>query len=307
MFELAKNQLELLLDIYPVSPILVKSGRESAENPVLPSLSFVRTAHPDNSRLTIYIPGSSLKGAMRSHALTILKSLDSGSDDALWKAVSSVGDEDDKKKDEKQQKAYKNAAPLERLFGSTDLAGRLRLSDFYPPDAVDTLPIRQMVAIDRRSGASANTFTMETAPPRLPSGENLLFQGRLTLRNFERRQFALIALILRDLHAGRVTIGFGSSRGLGVVRLAYRQMKISYPSLLSEKTFLRQLSEVLPYYLLGLAEFDNPTMLQNISPEFNVDPIWEWGEGATLTIKENIEEVFRAVVASTWQNEYRKL
>lgn len=298
MFELAKNQLDLLFDIYPVSPILVKSGRESAENPVLPSLSFVRTTHPDNGRSTVYIPGSSLKGVMRAYGATILKSLAADFVDKLWNQGETRED---------QENAYDDASPLERIFGSTDLAGRLRLSDFYPPDAVDTLPIRQMVAIDRRSGASANTFTMETAPPRLPSGENLLFQGRLTLRNFERRQFALIALILRDLHAGRVTIGFGSSRGLGVVRLAYRQMKISYPSLLSEKSFLRQLSEVLPYYLLGLAEFDNPTMLQNISPEFNVDPIWEWGEGATLTIKENIEEVFRAVVASTWQNEYRKL
>ena len=66
------NELKLAFTISPQGPILIKAGDDGGLDPTLPSMSFVRTRHPGNGRTTIYLPGASLKGVIRSHTERII-------------------------------------------------------------------------------------------------------------------------------------------------------------------------------------------------------------------------------------------
>ncbi len=66
------NHCTIDLTIIPDGPILIKSGREGAD-PTKPQMEFVETFH--NGRPTIYLPGSSLKGAIRAHAERIVRTV----------------------------------------------------------------------------------------------------------------------------------------------------------------------------------------------------------------------------------------
>ena len=66
------NQCVLSLSLMPDGPMLIKSGQEGAD-PTKPDMEFVETYH--NGKREIYLPGSSLKGAIRSQAERIVATL----------------------------------------------------------------------------------------------------------------------------------------------------------------------------------------------------------------------------------------
>src|SRR5205085_1410850 len=68
------SELTIRLTITPVGPVLVKSGEE-ASDPRRPDMSFVRTF--SGGRRTVYLPGSSLKGVLRSHCERLARTADS--------------------------------------------------------------------------------------------------------------------------------------------------------------------------------------------------------------------------------------
>lgn len=263
MFKVALNHLRLDFAIQPNGPLLIKSGQDTGANPLLPAMSFVRTVHPDSRTSTIYLPGSSLKGVIRSRCEQIARTVKLNVDEFnAFKLHNDIAEQFRKREaaDGAVVNAYRHVCSITRLFGSNNLASRVQLTDFYPTDPIDVLPIRQMVAIDRRSGASANTFTMEVAPPALNDEVPVIFFGTIHLQNFERWQVGLLALALRDLNAGQVPVGFGSSRGLGQVRLFYRTLQISYPGLLSETEAVQRGAD---RYLLGVAQLDGARSREN--------------------------------------------
>jgi CRISPR/Cas system CSM-associated protein Csm3 (group 7 of RAMP superfamily) len=57
------NHCTIDFSIIPVGPILIKSGKEGAD-PTKPSMEFVETYHAGGR--SVYLPGSSLKGAIRA-------------------------------------------------------------------------------------------------------------------------------------------------------------------------------------------------------------------------------------------------
>lgn len=220
------NELILHVVIRPAGPILIKSGRESGANPTLPAMNFVRTRHPITGEPTIYLPGSSLKGVIRSHCERIVRtSLGEGKDKVLFCCDplkdGNCGKQKAKIEDTAQQ--YKALCLVCRMFGHTVQASHFLAADAYPIIPMHTLPVRQNVAIDRLSGGVAvGPFDMEVTT----IGE---FHTRLTLFNFELWQVGLLALALRDITEGRVRLGFAKSRGLGEVRLHYTALEVAYP------------------------------------------------------------------------------
>lgn len=232
MHKMLLNTLKIDLAVIPNGPILIKSGMEEGVDPTLPNMNFVRGFNPLVGTQTIYIPGSSLKGVIRSHAERIIRTVlpnpihccDPLSDNACGeKAVFKTSNR--RESPLSGADTYRQLCTACRIFGHTVMGSRLIISDAYPnnEEDVESLPTRQMVAIDRRSGASVNTFTMEVAT----RGE---FEFSLMFRNFERWQIGLIALVVRDLNEGRLSIGFGKSRGLGQVKIAYRRAELIYPA-----------------------------------------------------------------------------
>ncbi|MCP4351106.1 MAG: CRISPR-associated RAMP protein [Desulfobacterales bacterium] len=247
------NSSQIELDIIPTDPLLIKSGQATVSGV---DMSFVRT-YRFGEKEEPFIPGSSLKGMIRSYAEKICRSLrdpasvclpyaEPGREGDGEEHQASCGLSFEKYKRENSIPAlpsteiYRNSCPACRLFGSHGFSGRFAVSDAYLKDDSKKnhlFEIRDGVAIDRITGGSAPGAKYELEV--LTRGE---FSTTLEIRNFERWQLGLVGLVLRDMEQGLVRVGFGKSRGLGRFnakitrfRVAYYHQKESHLSGLSKR------------------------------------------------------------------------
>lgn len=235
------NELTLAVRLRPRTPLLIKAGGggEEALDPTLPHMAFVRTTRPGEAEPELYIPGSSLRGVVRSHAEKLLRSLDEGlacdptrtgkpqrfavdclgaqqvRDDESEETIAEASDEPP------GPRAYNGSCYACRLFGNTVLASRVRVGDLaLLPEPSPLLQRRYHVAIDRVTGAVAN------GPFELEILTDALFEGQLVLRNVTLGQLGLLAGALLDVGDGLVPLGYGKSRGMGRVELTVQTMTI---------------------------------------------------------------------------------
>jgi CRISPR-associated RAMP protein (TIGR02581 family) len=193
-------------------------------------MKFVRTHHSGLGReTTIYLPGSSLKGTLRSYCERVARTV------GLFCCYPHDHNEHSPmcfcgKKHEKEEdgaRGYNLSCTACRLFGNTILGSRLFISDAYPtPETVaeaNRTEQRDGVAIDRLAGAVAvGPFTLEV----VTRGE---FEATLSLENFELWQLGLLAIGLRDLGSGLCPIGHSKSRGLGRMEVELTKLEVGYP------------------------------------------------------------------------------
>jgi len=250
MFKRLFNELTLVFDLSPhKSPLLIKSGRESGADPTLLDMNFVRTAHPQTGEMTVFLPGSSLKGTLRSYCEKIARTVrPDGGQEWCCNPFSSSGFCGRRLEGDLSAAArYAGSCVACRTFGHTGLGGHLAISDAYPQDE-PRLEQRDGVAIDRISGAvAAGPFNLEV----VTKGT---FRTTLTLRNFQLWQVGLLAIALRDLGQGRVPIGFGKSKGFGRVSVNYQQLEVAYPGCFTPQ----ENGHDFTAELLDLAAFDFP-------------------------------------------------
>lgn len=169
------------------------------------------TAHsgrqPDHApRLTAdrrpLLPASSFRGAFRSQAERIARTLD----------PLAIGD---------PHRVFPNRRPgdyypLEQLFGAAGLAAAIECEPFVGVEPIKgELPFQQFVAIDRFTGGSAEKKLFSAAYVWKPT-----LQGRIHLRldRIPPWLTGLLALTFRDLIEGDITFGFGAAKGYGACR-----------------------------------------------------------------------------------------
>lgn len=222
MFSKLYNQARLMYRLEPVSGLLVRSGREPAD-PTRPDMEFIRTwvEVAGDLREVPFLPGSSVKGVVRSHAERVLRTLG-------LHCCDPTGDSCGRNE---EVKGYKEHCYACRTFGSTKLAARMRFSDALPwaPHASDeerkqgaaalTVEVRPGNVVDRRRGSSKNFFEMEV----LTAGA---FYGEITVRNYQLWQLGLLAVVLRDINEGFQRVGGLKSRGLGRVKLIVEDLRL---------------------------------------------------------------------------------
>ncbi len=281
MFDRQLNRIQIDLSIEPRGPILIRRGRAGAD-PTRPNLEWVRTSI--DGKKTVYLPGSSLKGVLRSQAERLLLSegiaITATFDEAARQAMNSKtpGDE-----------AYRDTCPLGRTFGSLHLKGRFAISDCIPGGAeepgsaereaqwerANAVEERNGVAIDRLLGSALGgaLFDQEV----VVGGR---FDGRIHLRNVQLYQLALVLFLIRDLDEGYAQIGSSTTRGYGWVSARVRKLSIESRHGLSGSNKLLGLAalhaamgdeERIPRYRLfsgdevevpsGLAQVPTPTGL----------------------------------------------
>jgi CRISPR-associated protein Csm3 len=232
------NEATLELTLSPRTPLLIKSGEATGLDPSLPDMQFVRTRCPTgtgDAEEIIYIPGSSLRGVLRSHAERLVRSVNP---QQACNPNRKPSDEEKRQEAETRlaclasrverldKKSLLELWPLScftcRLFGNTGIAARVKVGDLYPNGTLLT-EVRQGVAIDRVTGAVAHgPFQMET----VTDGE--FGADVLTVRNFTLGQLGLLAAALLDLGDGLVPLGHGKSRGLGRVSLSIQQITFRF-------------------------------------------------------------------------------
>lgn len=218
------NEATIELALRPQTPLLIASGAVTGLDPSLPDIQFVRTGRLTEKGIAkeIYIPGSSFRGVLRSHAERLVRSVNEN------KACLVTEQNCLKRKKLNEAKldasqAYRESCYICRLFGNTAIAARVKVSDFYPNGPLLT-EVRHGVAIDRVTGAVAagGPFQMET----VTDGE---FKGLISLRNFTLGQLGLLGAALLDIGDGFVPLGHAKSRGLGRVSLTVERLTLRFP------------------------------------------------------------------------------
>lgn len=225
------NECRILLEIVPQGPILIKSGEAAG---IGADMAFVRTFRDGHEQ--VFLPGTSLKGVIRAHAERIGRTLAPRKicnpfNTAYGKRNNSAHGEPScsdylvrteerikqdvrlhRAKDLRQPSdAYRESCPACRLFGSLGFGGRFNAEDAYViAGAEPAIEYRDGVGIDRFSGGASRgaKFQFEV----ITGGR---FQTRLSVRNFEIWQLSWLMHVLQDMEDGLVTMGMGSSRGLG--------------------------------------------------------------------------------------------
>ena len=232
MFHRFLNDIRFKIQIRPDGPILVKAGVDASGKA---QMNFVRTMR--GGRQQVYLPGSSLKGALRAHAESIARTLrgDSvcnpfnthyrkkGENNSPWGLPNCYDTMSEGSKNLTPTDRFRFSCPACQLFGSLISAGHFSASDGYllEPESTADPEIRDGVAIDRFSGGTykSGKFQFEA----LSDG---IFEATLILHNVAWWQVSWIALVLRDMCDGMLPIGMGTSRGLGRIQTSIEKMTI---------------------------------------------------------------------------------
>ena len=218
------NEARFRIDLTATGPLLVKSGHATLTGPdMTPVITF------RNGVAQVYIPGSSLKGAFRSHVEKIIRTVrpievvvsdpfaKTGKDQAAGNWFN------DRERDLKREgksldnpTVYKDSCPVTRLFGSTWFIGRVSIGDAYLKSEIQPRPTekRDGVGIDRLTGGAAQgaKFELEVV------SAGTVFSTQVLLRNFECWQLGAILLVVQDMEDELIRLGSGKSRGLGAVK-----------------------------------------------------------------------------------------
>ena len=191
MFKQLVNECIIDLHIKPDGPILIKSGIATVSGP---DMAFVTVLREGDWQ--VYLPGSSLKGVLRSHAERIARTFkpEAACDPFADKGkMMSCGRIFDKEK-WKNEVVYHNSCLICKLFGSTGFAGRLATTDAYAVGEPPQPQRRDGVGIDRFTGGAAYGAKFEVEV--ITEGT---FATTLHLRNFELWPLVLVGFLLHDL------------------------------------------------------------------------------------------------------------
>ena len=272
MLKFAKNQMVVDLDLEAVSPLLIKDGRMSDDQrqkwePDKKKREQMPTAIPISRNsveeigravkgegsldrcsrdLRFYLPGSSLKGAWRSHLERTLRGLtseedgmvcdplDDEKDDAKQGPCISCSTVLEKRKNDQGFDAYKQSCLICRIFGNTVTGSRLKISDgVNVKEGVTKLVQREHVALNRQNGQ------VTRGPLKFYAIQEEKFKVTLTLRNFELRHLKLVGILLADLGGERVPVGSGKSKGYGKVKAHIGPIQLTHYGLESPGPVLR--------------------------------------------------------------------
>ena len=249
-------QADITVHLEPQDPILVKSGYAALSDADSVPVETYRKNEQGVIESCYYLPGSSLKGALRSHFERIARSLQPESvcipyyDHARKdKFVVPVASEAQSygcgyrgHKEDSTAQHYASHCPACRLFGSLKFTGRFSIGDAYPLPGASHTPKKE-----HRHGVGIDRFTGGSVPGVLFDQDVLVggtFAASIRVINFELWQLAAVGVLLQDLEDELVYIGSGQSRGLG-------RVKGSVPSYV--------LSYIQPQdYLVGLGELARP-------------------------------------------------
>ncbi len=216
MFKRLVNEARIAFELETKGPLLIRQGDETALDPTIPDMQFVRSVDPATGIKSVYIPGSSQKGVFRSRSEQVLRGLLAGTGIQVCNLFSkeTCGKREDMASRDGTER-YQHHCPVCRLYGSFRLGSRVAFRDAFPVEGRPlVLGQRKNVAIDRISGAARGgaLFTPEIV-------ESGCFAGEITLTNFATWQLGLLLIVLEDLNLGFLGMGGGTSRGFGRVTI----------------------------------------------------------------------------------------
>ena len=216
MFNKFQSRLNLEGTVETLTAIRIGAGRSTS--PISSDLPVVRDAanHP-------YIPGSSFKGVLRSYVESVLRSIanhrhivcNPTNNDEQCITREEMKPLREKRND---QLILEKTCWACQLFGSLWYASKLQIRDLHvqPDSWFDQYQQRDGVAIDRdtETASDGKLYDYEVVPA------GVVFNFQAIVDNAEDWQLGMLYLGLSAFEKGELTIGGGSSRGLGVIELS---------------------------------------------------------------------------------------
>lgn len=213
VFKNLHNEARIFFWLHTAGPLLIKGPDQPGLDPLLPDMRFVRAWR--HGEEVPYIPGSSLKGVLRSRAEQIIRVLAPDEMEVPDLFERQGESEKEMKKYKSGRERYYASDPLTQLFGQTYLAGRLRCADAFP---VNGRPLqlneRSHVAINRITGGTQGKALFN--PEAVEEGT---FAAEISLVNFAVWHLKLLGALLQDLDEGYILLGGSTTRGYGRVRV----------------------------------------------------------------------------------------
>jgi CRISPR-associated protein Csm3 len=250
MLQRLLNECVLTVELAVSGRLLVQEPQQETKERVQDQPKSERAAQPVRARRpdgswSIYLPGASLKGALRAQAERIARTLNEHSAGACdpFSVIPRDGSPPPadlacserivarQRYHERQQRQtskageltipqrYRDVCPVCRTFGHLGWGRRLRIADFYPveePGAVQMTHISvdrvgggvSAPYLGRRQYGSGRTFTLEYA-------YRTRLKGQIILENFELWQLGLLGFLWQDMADGLLPVGHKQTTGTG--------------------------------------------------------------------------------------------
>lgn len=231
----------------PCGPLMVKAERDGFAVDMLPLVSLV------GGGLSFVLPGSSVKGTLRSHGEKIVRTVcgrrapDSGNpkqrfikqlDEPLISALFGAsrppadGRHDTPAQETETPRLGLGALSVDDCYSEARVPyGRWAAIEYATDEqeleraltaaGLAQAQVAHHVAVDRWTGGAADGFLYSVLEPHGVTWESIRLSLDLTRipRGDRAPAFACLLLILRDLAAGRIPLGFGTNRGMGSVEI----------------------------------------------------------------------------------------
>lgn len=228
LFDKFENQTIVKGELICIDPICIGSSKKDSLNPISVDNSVLK----DNTGNPV-IPGSSIKGVVRSYFESVIRTVDkeNGACDVMDKKKYCTCKHTEEihakgiSAEETARRAYKYSCKTCRLFGGRELAGKLKFKDCYAviPQGQDRIitEFRDGVGIDRVTGAARKgaKYDYEIVP------KGTKFDFCLIADNLDEEQKKAFEFIKKYLCSGEMAVGGKTSRGLGRVQLNVTEEK----------------------------------------------------------------------------------
>jgi len=227
-FEALENRYRLTARVVAVTAMRVGAGK--AQDPAATDQPIMRDAMGRP-----FLPGSAVKGALRSGLESVLRGLAGSQRRGLWSCDIFVDQGDHERCTipfEPERGAAREAPDLNKvretlcttcgLFGSSYFAGRVFVHDLPLVDgSMLRTEVRDGVGINRdlRTAQDGIKYDTEVVPP------GTQFALEILLENVSPLQRALLMQTLAFLDEGLIMLGGMTSRGLGRVRLEQQKIE----------------------------------------------------------------------------------
>ncbi len=256
-----KQAIRVTVEWEPRGPLMVKAGLEGLASDMLPLVSH------RGKQLHLVLPGSSIKGALRSRAECIMRTLldqDASQekdpkrrflDDVRVPLIDEAfGVRGLSHEERKRDPAWNRRQRWNVQNGPQPGRGALSAEDCYAKAGLDTDDWQTIlsadddrslraalqkahqrwqqayhVAVDRWTGGAAESFLYTVLEPHGVEWEPLQLELDLErlISDFQMPAAMLLLLLLRDLADGRLPLGFGTNRGLGAVTVKSVEFRVS--------------------------------------------------------------------------------
>jgi len=174
------------------------------------------------------IPGSSLKGVLRTASMALLSSCgikahsgvrgEDGHGSCVEECFGSISVFDQLRRSapaEELRRLLAGFCPACLLYGAPSLASRVAVGEFTPVKKSVRTGVKTGVGIDRRRGAAARgvLYTVEYVEP------GTVFRGSISAVNTPNWMLSLLAASILSIDSGWFKIGGFKSRGMGLVEV----------------------------------------------------------------------------------------